>query len=302
MSSKQVVLVFGATGIQGGSVVRWLLEDGTFAVRAASRSATGAKAQELAAKGVEVVTANQHDEQAVAKAMEGVYAVFAVTQFWDPENQGQEEALGTKLVKAAKAAGVTHFIWSSLPDVEKITKGKWQVPHFTDKAKVAAAVKEQGFQHTTFINAAAYYSNFKQFFAPRKADDGTLVFTLPLQPESMYAAFDTDDMGIGVLAALMHPQQWGSGQAIAMVGTNQPIAKYIEQFAAVTQQKARYETMPLDAFEKAAGKEIAQMLGYFDEFGYFGDMDPNTGNKAAESVGKKLTTWEEWLKTTGWRG
>jgi uncharacterized protein YbjT (DUF2867 family) len=127
--SKKLIAVIGATGQQGGAVVRALQAQGQFKVRALTRHP--AKHRGLAD---EVVEADLDRPETLKAAFAGADGVFLVTNFWE---QGTDEVTqATAAVRAAKEAGVKHFIWSTLPDVESISRGKLHVPHFTGKAKI----------------------------------------------------------------------------------------------------------------------------------------------------------------------
>jgi len=107
-------------------------------------------------------------------------AFFLVTNFW--ENGANELKQATAAVRAAKEADVKHFIWSTLPNVEAISRGKFHLPHFTGKAKIDQIVKEAGFTNHTFVIAPFYYQNLVGPLAPQKQVDGSVGWALPLDP------------------------------------------------------------------------------------------------------------------------
>ena len=151
-NSKKLIAVVGATGQQGGAVVRALQAGGQFRVRALSRNP--GKHRELAD---EVVEADLNRPETLEAAFEGAHGVFLVTNFWEEGTDERKQA--TAAVHAAKDAGVKHFIWSTLPNVEAISGGKFNVPHFTGKAKIDRIVKEAGFANHTFVIAPFFYQN-----------------------------------------------------------------------------------------------------------------------------------------------
>src|SRR3989475_6524480 len=153
-NNKKLIAVIGATGQQGGGVVRALQAGGgQFKVRALSRNPV--KHRDLAD---EVVEADLNRPDTLQPAFAGAHGVLLVTSSW---LEGTDEfTQGTAAVRAAKAAGVKHFIWSTLPDVKAISGGKFDVPHFTGKAKIDRIVKEAGFPHLTFVIAPGYYQKF----------------------------------------------------------------------------------------------------------------------------------------------
>src|SRR6266853_1368454 len=204
--SNKLIAVIGATGQQGGSVVRALQAQGQFKVRALTRNP--GKHRGLAD---EVVEADLDRPETLEAAFAGVHGVFLVTNFWE---QGTDELKqATAAVQAAKAAGVKHFVWSTLPDVETISGGKLHVPHFTGKAKVDRIVKEAGFAHHTFVIAPFFYQNLLGVMAPQKQSDGTLGWAVPIDPiVSGIHMGDIREIGNIVAGAFARPDEAGNGE------------------------------------------------------------------------------------------
>src|SRR4029434_8893024 len=117
-NNKKLIAVVGATGQQGRGVVRALQASSQFKVRALSRNP--GKHRELAD---EVVEADLNRPETLKAAFEEAHGVFLVTNFWEPGTDEGKQAAAA--VRAAKEAGVKHFIWSTLPDVEAISGGKF---------------------------------------------------------------------------------------------------------------------------------------------------------------------------------
>jgi uncharacterized protein YbjT (DUF2867 family) len=211
-SDKKLIAVIGATGQQGGGVVRALQASGQFKVRALSRK-TG-KLGELAD---EVSLADLDRPETLKAAFAGAHGVFVVTTSC---LQGTDEfGQATAAVRAAKDVGVKHFIWSTLPNVEAISGGKFDVPHFTGKAKVDRIVQEAGFVNHTFVIAAFFYQNLVGPFAPQKQADGSLGWALPLDPNVRCIHLgDITELGTIVAGAFAHPDQAGNGEHLPLVG------------------------------------------------------------------------------------
>src|SRR6266853_1071497 len=151
-NDKKLIAVIGATGQQGGGVVRALQARGQFKGRALTRDPD--QHRELAE---EVVEADLNRPETLAAAFKGAHGVFLVTT---SSLEGTDERQqGSAAVKAASDAGVRHVVWSTLPDVEAISGGKFNVPHFTNKAKVDRIVKDAGFANHTFTIAPFFYQN-----------------------------------------------------------------------------------------------------------------------------------------------
>ena len=166
-NTKKLIGVIGATGHQGGAVVRALQAGGQFKVRALTRNPD--KHRDLAD---EVVEADLNRPETLAAAFEGAYGVFLVTT---SSLEGTDERKqGAAAVQAAKDAGVKHVVWSTLPDVEAISGGKFNVPHFTSKAKVDPIVQDAGFANHTFVIAPFFYQNLAGAMTPQQQADGSM--------------------------------------------------------------------------------------------------------------------------------
>src|SRR6266568_7186136 len=211
-NSKRLIVVIGATGQQGGGVVRALQAQGQFKVRALTRHP--AKHRRLAD---EVFEADLDHPETLKAAFEGVHGVFLVTNFWEPGTDELKQA--TAAVRAAKDAGIKHFVWSTLPDVEAISGGKLHVPHFTGKAKIDRIVKDAGFKRHTFVIAPFFYQNLVSLMAPQKQEDGTLGCAIPIDPTVRGIHMgDITELGAIVASAFAHPDQAGNGEYLPLVG------------------------------------------------------------------------------------
>ena len=211
-TDKKLIAVVGATGQQGGAVVRALRAGNHFKVRALTRNP--AKHRELAE---DVVEADLNRPETLKSAFAGAHGVFLVTNF--QEHGAEELKQATAAVHAAKDAGVKHLVWSTLPDVEAISGGKFHVPHFTGKAKADRIVKEAGFANCTFVIAPFYYQNLVGVLGPQKQPNGSAGWTLPLDPtvRSIHMA-DIAELGGLVAGAFVHPEQAGHGEYLPLVG------------------------------------------------------------------------------------
>src|SRR5713226_6693969 len=212
MNNKKLIAVIGATGQQGGGVVRALQANGQFKVRALTRNP--GKHRDLAD---EVVEADLNRPETLAAAFKGAYGVFLVPT---SSLEGTDERKqGAAAVQAAKDAGVKHVVWSTLPDVEAISGGKFNVPHFTSKAKVDPIVKDAGFANHTFVIAPFFYQNLGGAMAPQKQADGSLGWALPLDPSVRCIHMgDIRELGTIVAGAFAHPDQAGNGEYLPLVG------------------------------------------------------------------------------------
>ena len=196
--------------------------------------------------------------------------MFLVTNFGEDGTDELKQA--TAAVHAAKNAGVKHFgTWSTLPDVEAISGGKFRVPHFTGKAKVDRIVKEAGFANHTFVIAPFYYQNLIGVLAPQKQADGSVSWALPLDPTVRDIHMgDIAELGDIVAGAFARPDQVGHGEYLPLVGDFMSFNEIIDTLNRQGHNFS-YTQVPrkfLRFFPGAA--EIAEMFDYFQAHTYLG--------------------------------
>ena len=290
-NTKKLIAVVGATGHQGGAVVRALQGSGQFKVRALTRNP--AKHPQLAD---EVVLADLNRPETLKAAFAGAHGVFLVTNAWEPDTDERNQALAA--VHAAKDAGVQHFIWSTLPNVEAISRGKLEVPHFTDKAKVNRIVKEAGFAHHTFVIAPFFYQNLLGVMAPQKQADGSMGWALPLDPERRVIHMgDITELGQVVAGAFSQPQLAGHGEHLPLVGD---FLSFNEIIATLNRQghNFSFKQVPQELFAGwfPGAKEIAEMLAYFQAHTYLGADSRDAIALANKVAGRQPTKFAAWAR------
>jgi len=287
-NNEKLIAVFGATGQQGGGVVRALQAGGQFEVRALTRNPD--KHRELAE---EVVEGDLNRPETLKTAFEGVHGVFLVTNF---REAGPDEAKqATAAVRAAKNAGVKHFVWSTLPNVEAISGGRFDVPHFTGKAKVDRIVTEAGFPHHTFVIAPGYYQNFVGFLAPQKQADGSVGWALPLDPDVRCLHMgDIRELGNIVAGAFAHPDEAGNGEYLPLVGDFLSFNEIVDTL------KRQGHTFSFKRVSKEVfatffpgATELAEMFSYWEAHTYLGSDSSDRialANKIAGAQPTKFST------------
>jgi uncharacterized protein YbjT (DUF2867 family) len=288
---KKLIAVIGATGQQGGSVLRALQAQGQFNVRALTRNP--GKHRGLAD---EVVKADFDRPETLEAAFAGAHGVFLVTNFWE---QGTDELKqATAAVQAAKAAGVKHFVWSTLPDVEAISGGKLHVPHFTGKAKIDRIVKEAGFAHYTFVIAPFYYQNVLGVMAPQKQSDGTLGWALPIDPTVRGIHMgDIRELGNIVAGAFARPDEAGNGKYLPLVGDFMCFNEIVETLNRQGHEFS-FKQVPTEIFAASfpGAAEIAATLAWFQAHTYLGSNSSDQIGLANKIAGRQPTKFSTWAR------
>jgi uncharacterized protein YbjT (DUF2867 family) len=289
--SNKLIAVFGATGQQGGAVVRALQARDQFRVRALRRNPD--RHRGLAD---EVVEANLDQPDTLKAALQGVHGVFAVTNFWSEGTDERKQA--TAAIEAANEAGVNHFIWSTLPNVEAISGGNFNVPHFTGKAKIDSMVSEAGFAHHTFMIAPFYYQNLVGRLAPQRQADGSLGWALPLDPNARCLHMgDIRELGNIVAGAFAHPDQAGNGEYLPLVGHFMSFHEVVETLNRQG-HKFSFTQVPPEAFATLfpGAAEITETFQYFQAHTYLGSDSSDRIALANEVAGERPSTLSAWAR------
>ena len=288
---QKLVAVLGATGQQGGAVVRALQQNGRFRVRALTRNPD--KHPKL---GDEVALADFNRPETLQAAFAGAHGAFLVTNSFEAGADEFDQALAA--VTAAKDAGVKHVIWSTLPNVEAITEGAISVPHFTTKAKVERLVSEAGFAHHTFVIAPFYYQNLIGVMAPKKLPDGTAGWALPLDPERRVMHMgDIGELGRVVAGAFTRPDIAGHGEHLPLVGD---FLSFNEIVATLNRQghKLSFKQVPREVFAGwfPGADGIAAMLAWFEAHTYLGSDSSDAIALADKVAGRQPTPFATWAR------
>ena len=312
MSQKKVIAVVGATGAQGGGLVRAIAtdRDGPFIARAITRKPESEKSRALAELGVEVVAGDADDPPSLDRAFAGAYGAFCVTNFWEHFSAEREGAQATAMARASRKAGVQHVIWSTLEDTRKwvplddgrlpTLQGKYKVPHFDSKGSVDRVFAEEA-APTTYLLAAFYWENFIYFgMGPRKGPDGDLVLALPLGGVKLPGIAAGD---IGKCAYGLFRRGTGTvGQRFGIAGEVLSGPEMAAKMGRALGRMVSFSDVPFDVY-RGLGFPGAEDLGNMFQFhAILGDeflrsRDP----ERSRSLNPNLLTFDAWLAANAGR-
>jgi uncharacterized protein YbjT (DUF2867 family) len=305
MSDKKIIAVVGATGAQGGGLVRAICNDpdGGFTARALTRDASSDAAKALAALGAEVVVADTNDAAAVQKAFEGAYGAFCVTNFWEHFTPETEQAQAENMIAAAKANGLHHVIWSTLEDTRELVpldddrmptlNEKWKVPHFDAKGSINHLFTES--VPTTLLNTAFYWENFIYFgMGPARGEDGKLRVTFPLGTAKM-PSIAAEDIGKAAYGIFKGGDRF-IGTTVSISSDHLGGADFAAGFAQALGEDVAYNEVTPDAY-RGFGFPGADDLG--NMFQFKRDFESEYRNPrdvdATRALNPELLTFEQWL-------
>jgi uncharacterized protein YbjT (DUF2867 family) len=306
MADKKIIAVVGATGAQGGGLVRAILEDknSAFAARALTRDVNSEKAKQLAEAGAEVVKADVDDVKSLRKAFEGAHGAFCVTFFWEHLKPEKELSQARNMAQAAKDAGVDHVIWSTLEDTRKwiplsddrmpTLMGKYKVPHLDAKGEANAIFTELGVP-TTFLVTSFYWENFIYFgMGPKKGADGKLAITLPMGKKKL-AGIAAEDIGKTAYRIFEEGDEM-IGKTVGIAGGHLTGAQMAKSLTKALGQEVRYNEVTPAAFRGfgfPGAEDLGNMFQFFSEF----EQDCCDARSISETkkLNPELLTFDRWL-------
>ncbi|KAF5588546.1 nitrogen metabolic regulation nmr [Fusarium subglutinans] len=297
---SKILTVFGATGNQGGSVVRAILNDPAlskeFKIRGITRDVSKPAAQALASKGVEVVAADMNTAEQVAPAVKDAHTVFLVTNYWETNSGNGEIAQGKAVADACKTAGVKQLVFSSLIDTKKISNGRLtHIKHFEGKAEIEEYIRQINVP-ATFVLPGFFASNL--FTSIRKNEDGSYGWALPANGDkAKVPLFDVNaDMGKFVKAAIKNFPGTLNKRIFAATDYYSP-NRIISEFSEVIGKPATFNQVPADVFESflpaPIAKELTENMMLLEEPGYYGDADLK---ESLDLLDEKPVTWKEFVE------
>jgi uncharacterized protein YbjT (DUF2867 family) len=260
-NSTNTILVTGATGNQGGTVARHLLQRDQFKVRAMVRDEHKPAAQALKQLGAELVIADLNDRASLDRAVEGVYGVFSIQDLRDGTEVEIQQ--GKAIADAAKAANVQHFVYSSVGSAERSTG----IPHFDSKFQVEEYIRSLGLPHT-ILRPVFFFYNYNAMLPMIK--NGTL--SQPLSPDTKLQQLSEEDYGQMVAEVFARPADFAN-RAIEVASVEMTMPEIAAAFSHVLGKKVEYQQIPFAAFEQQAGAEVTIMYRWFENVGYTADFD-----------------------------
>jgi uncharacterized protein YbjT (DUF2867 family) len=306
MPQKKIIAIIGATGAQGGGLVRAILADrsGPFAARAITRNPNSDKAQALRSAGAEVVAGDADNPGTLAAAFAGAHGAFLLTNFWEHFSPERELTQARNLAEAVKAARVEHVIWSTLEDTRKwvplesdrmpTLMGKYKVPHFDAKGEADEIFRRLGVP-TTFLLTSFYWDNFIYFGAgPQRGPDGVLALTFPMDDKPL-SGIASEDIGKSAYGIFKRGREL-INKTVAIAGEHLTGKQLADGMSRALGQEVRYNNVPPEVY-RSLGFPGADDLGNMFQFKRdFNDYFVGARDLAfSRSLNPEMQTFEEWL-------
>lgn len=312
MPEKKIIAVIGATGAQGGGLVRAIMQDpnGGFTARALTRHPDSPAARALADLGAEIVAGDVDDEASLQRAFRGAHGAYCVTFFWAHFSPDKEKSEAGAMARAAKAQGVKHVIWSTLEDTRKwvplsdprmpTLHGRYKVPHFDGKADADAEFTRAGVP-TTLLYTSFYWDNLIHFgMGPRRGDDGKLVFALPMGDKKL-PGIAAEDIGRCAYGIFRRGSEF-IGKSVGIAGEHLTGRQMADALGTALGEPVSYQAIPFDVYRKL-GFPGADDLGNMFQFKHDFEADFCGARDLGRSraLNPQLQTFAQWLRANAAR-
>lgn len=259
MPDRKVVLITGATGRQGGALLRELRAQ-PLALRAMTRRPDSEPARALAKEGVEVVRGDLDSEASLRECLRGVWGVFSVQNTWEAGVEKEEEQ-GLRLARLAREAKVQHFVYTSVGSAHRRTG----IPHFENKWRIEQLIRELAFPSHVIVRPVFFMENL---LSPWFLQDGKLVSAL--QPDTELQMVATRDIGRVAARAFIRPAEMNRAE-IDLAGSSATMARTAELMSQVLGREVPYVQIPMAEIRKNS-EDFALMLEWFERVGYDADI------------------------------
>jgi uncharacterized protein YbjT (DUF2867 family) len=285
-NQDRIVLVAGATGRQGGAVVRHMLPK-AWRLRALTRKPKSYAARQLAEKGVELAEGDMDDPASLERAARGVYGIYSVQDFWTVGAR-REVQQGKNLADVAKKAGVEHFVYSSVGGAERNTG----ITHWETKWVVEKHVRSLNLPVTILRPAS-----FMETYHITEVEIGLLKGKLadPIRGDKPYQTIATDDIGAFAALAFERPKDF-IGLDLEIAGSELTNIDAAKVFSRVLNRPVKFQKLPLPIVRLVLGKEFYEMFHWFNSKGYQANI-PELRRRYPEV---RLHSLEDWLREDGW--
>lgn len=276
---KDLILVTGATGSQGGAVARELLARG-HKVRAMTRKPDGEAAKALARLGAEVVQGDLDDGASLRRAMAGAWGVFGLQNTWEAGVELEEEQ-GKRLARLAKEVGVTHYVYSSVASAQRQTG----IPHFENKWRVEETIRGLGFPSWVILRPVFFMENWAGPWFKPSLDEGKVA--IGIGPDTKLQQVAVADIGkYGLQAFERHAEL--NGRAIDIAGDELSPTEVARTLSTLTGRSFVSVQVPIEDVRQAS-EDYALMLEWFERVGYNADIAGN-----AKEFGIPPTRFRDW--------
>jgi uncharacterized protein YbjT (DUF2867 family) len=277
--SERTILVTGATGQQGGSVLR-ALAGSEFRLRAMTRKPAGEAAGALRARGVEVVEGDLNDEASLERALAGAWGTYAVQNTWEAGVE-LEEVQGKRFATVARRVGVEHFVYASVGSAQLHTG----IPHFDNKFRIETHVRDLAFPSCVILRPVFFMENL---VSPMSLRDGTLY--APLPPATSLQMIAADDIGVFAAKAFTDAVRL-NGRAIDLAGDARTMPDAARIIGQAMGRDVPFVQVPIAEIRKNS-EDLALMFEWFDRVGYSADI-----SGLRQEFGVTPLTLERWAAT-----
>ncbi|KXT17168.1 hypothetical protein AC579_316 [Pseudocercospora musae] len=308
--NKKTLLIFGATGNQGGSIIDLVLKrpdlSSKYALRGITRDPNSPKSESLSKQGVEMAKADLDDISSLKTAMEGVYGVFGVTDFWSLMDKNREIHQGKNIFEAAKETGVKHLVWSSLPNAEKVSGGDLKhVDHFDGKALVEEYIEEnKGNMIASYFLPAMFITFAKTQINPGQDGKPTLAMPFP-SDDVAWPLIDPRRDGSKYVMGLFEGGANANGARAHGVSTWTTPKEIVAALSEISGQEVKFQKLSAEVFAgflpENIREELLETMLLVGDHSYYGKREKENQGESDKWLikGENLVSFEDWAQQNG---
>jgi uncharacterized protein YbjT (DUF2867 family) len=288
----------------GGAVVEELVRSKKFCIRGLCHPRDFAESRELQCEGCEMVETDVSSQEDLRPLFTDAVSAFIITDSLDPTMHLRESEIGMRLINAAKDSGVKHMVFCSLPNINGISKGKYNVPSFSQKAEVERNLvmmqynyDEKAFSSVTIVRPGFYFQNFRRFFHPT-IEGKKLIFTMPAT-EHKIESFNAEDIGVIICKIFEEPLRYDRQRIDVAMEALSP-KEFISTIRKVSGIEVELNEVSRADYPKVHepwADEMAELFGFIDEFGFFG---PHANFTLAKLLNPNMIDFETFLTSSEW--
>ncbi len=302
---SKLIVVFGATGQQGGSVINTIITDPQlsreYKVRGITRDPFKPAALALKHQNVEVMPATLEEPASLKAALKGAHTVFSVTAtVYDEQLAEREVTHGKAIADAAVTAGAHYIIYSSAVPAYQLSGHEMDI--FDSKASVEAYIRTLPI-HSAFFAPGIFMQNFGSMMAPQPTSDaGVYAITNIIAPDTMLPLIDiVADAGRYVGAVLADPEMY-EGKVLWAATSLQSMREVAAAIEKAKGRTVRYEQVDKEIFSgflpATSAKYTVDMMQFIQDPGYYGRETKERVEWSTKQARGSLSSLEEFLART----
>lgn len=293
MAEKKIIVVFGATGMQGGSVARALARTGQFKVRGVTRDLSSKRAQDLRADGVDLMSVDLNDRNGLSLILNNTYGCFinTATDFHDPNCLDTEIAQGCFIADYCKKENIAHVVFSSQLHSSKICS--IHARHLIAKAEIETYMRDIGLPLTCLI-MPVYFQDLCDIFMPRTVDGRNYDVEIPMG-QTPLDMMSVDDVG-GCVASVFLNKDHYIDKTVSVCGDKVTVREMAQTLSKYLRPKIfKDKQVTVFDFNQQKQSELPGATDWANMFQFFMRVDQRYNLAESKRLNPSIQSFEQWV-------